>query len=87
MFKKRRGIYMPYNKQGLIYFICMNAPDMPKEVQEKIRNLCVEIAGEDHKALYEVLTNDQKTVDRIAREHFISEKKLYLLRKDFYEAW
>lgn len=87
MFKKRRGIHLPYNKQGLIHFICMNIKDMPIEVRQKIESLCVEIAGEDHKALYEVLTNDQKTVDRIAREHFINEKKLYIMRKDFYEAW
>ena len=87
MFKKRRGIHLPYNKQGLIHFICVNIKDMPIEVRQKIESLCAEIAGEDYKALFEVLTNDQKTVDRIAREHFINEKKLYMMRKDFYEAW
>lgn len=87
MFKKRRGIHIPYNKQGLIYFICVNVKDMPEEVQQKILNLCIEVAGEDYKALYEVVTNDKKSVLSISLEYFISEKRLYRLRKEFYEKW
>ncbi len=87
MFRKRRGIHIPYNKQGLIYFICVNVKDMPQEVQQKILNLCVEVAGEDYKALYEVVTNDKKSVLSISLEYFINEKRLYRLRKEFYEKW
>ena len=36
MFKKRRGIHIPYNKQGLIYFTCVNIDEMPEEIQNKI---------------------------------------------------
>ena len=87
MFRKRRGIHIPYNKQGLIYFTCVNVKDMPQEVQQKILNLCIEVAGEDYKALYEVVTNDKKSVLSISREYFINEKRLYRLRKEFYEQW
>lgn len=87
MFKKRRGIHIPYNKQGLIYFTCMNIKDMPEDVQQKILNLCVEVGKEDYKALYEVLTNDNKSVLSVSLEYFLSEKKLYRLRKEFYEKW
>lgn len=87
MFKKRRGIHIPYNKQGLIYFTCMNVREMPEEVQQKILNLCVEVGKEDYKALYEVLTNDNKSVLSISLEYFLSEKRLYRLRKEFYEKW
>lgn len=87
MFKKRKGIHIPYNKQGLIYFTCINAKDMPEEVQKKIVNLCVEVGKEDYKALYEVLTNDRKTILGISLEYFLSEKRLYRLRKEFYEKW
>ena len=87
MFKKRRGIHIPYNKQGLIYFICVNVKDMPQEVQQKILNLCIEVAGQDYKALYEVVTNDRKSVLSISFEYFINEKRLYKLRKEFYEKW
>lgn len=87
MFKKRRGIHIPYNEQGLIYFVCMNVKKMPVEVQNKILNLCIEVAGQDYKALYEVMTNDNKSILSISLEYFINEKRLYKLRKEFYEKW
>lgn len=87
MFKKRRGIRIPYNKQGLIYFTCMNVKEMPEDVQQKILNLCIEVGKEDYKALYEVLTDDNKSVLSISLEYFLSEKRLYRLRKEFYEKW
>lgn len=87
MFKKRRGIHIPYNKQGLIYFTCVNARDMPEDIQQKILNLCIEVGKEDYKALYEVVTNDRKSILSISLEYFLNEKKLYRLRKEFYEKW
>ncbi len=87
MFRKRRGIHIPYNKQGLIYFTCVNVKEMPEDVQQKILNLCIEVAGEDYKALYEVVTNDKKSILSISLEYFLNEKKLYRLRKEFYEKW
>ena len=87
LFKKRKGIHIPYNKQGLIYFTCINVKDMPEEVQQKILNLCIEIGKEDYKALYEVMTNDKKSILSISLEYFLNEKRLYRLRKEFYEKW
>lgn len=87
MFKKRRGIHIPYNKQGLIYFTCMNANDMPEDVRRKILNLCIEVSGEHYKALYAVLTDDTKNIHSVAMEFHISETQLYLYRKNFYEKW
>lgn len=87
MFKKRRGIHIPYNKQGLIYFTCMDIKNQPVHIQDKILNLCMEVGGEDYKALYEVLTNDAKSVLGISLEYFINEKKLYKMRKNFYKKW
>lgn len=87
MFKKRRGIHIPYNKQGLIYFTCMNIKDMPEVVQQKVLNLCVEVGKEDCKALYDVLTNDNKSILSISLEYHLNEKKLYRMRKEFYEKW
>lgn len=87
MFKKRRGIHIPYNKQGLIYFTCMNIKEMPEDVQRKVLNLCAKVGGEHYKALYAMLTDDVKNVHSIAMEHHISETQLYEYRKKFYEAW
>ena len=87
MFKKRRGIKLPYNRQGLIHFICMNYADMPEKIKRKIDSLCEEVGKEDSEALFEVLTNDNKSVYLIASESFVNEKKLYQLRKEFYERF
>lgn len=86
-FKKRRGVHIPYNKQGLIYFTCVNVKDMPEEVQKKILNLCIEVAGEHYAALYTMLTDDTKNVHGIAMEYHLSETQLYHYRKKFYESW
>ena len=85
VFKKRRGIHIPYNKQGLIYFICVNVKDMPEDVQQKILNLCIEVTGQHYQALYTLLTNDSKNIHGVAMAYNVSETQLYGYRKQFYE--
>ena len=87
MFKKRRGIHLPYNKQGLIYFTCVNHMDMPEDVQQKIVNLCAEVGKEYAEALYKVVTDSNRSVRSLAIEYNISERNLYRYRKKFYESW
>lgn len=87
IFKKRRGIHIPYNKQGLIYFVCMNVREMPKDVQQKILNLCVEVGGQHYQVLYTLLTDDSKNIHSLAMKFHISETQLYYYRKKFYEKW
>lgn len=87
LFKKRRGIHIPYNKQGLIYFTCMNVKDMPEDVQRKVLNLCIEVGGQHYRALYTMLTDDSKNIHGVAMDFHISETQLYLYRKNFYEKW
>ena len=87
MFKKRRGIKLSYNKQGLIYFSCMNYNEMPKKTQEKIRQLCDDVGKEYSEALFQVMTNSNKSIRALAMEYHISETQLYLYRKRFYEMW
>ena len=87
MFKKKKSINLPYIKQGLIYFTCMNYNDLPQTMQEKISNLCFFVAGEDYAALFELLTNRYKGLEFIASEHYISERRLSDYRKRFYESF
>lgn len=87
MFKKRRGIHIPYNKQGLIYFTCMDVKNQPPEIQDKILNLCMSVGEEDWQALYELVTDSTQSVTALALKYFINEKRLYKLRKEFYESW
>lgn len=87
MFKKRRGIKIPYNRQGLIHFTCVNYRDLPDEVVRKITRMCDDIGKEHALVLFEVVTNDNKSIRALAMEYHISESQLYLYRKRFYEAW
>ena len=87
MFKKRRGINLPYEKQGLIYFNCINYDDMPDDVQDKIVNLCNKVGKEHSEVLFEVMTNKEKSIRELAIEYYISERQLYNYRKKFYESW
>ena len=87
MFKKRRGIKLPYNKQGLIYFTCVNYNDMPEHIQRKIVNLCEEVANGNEEVLFKVVTNSNKSIRSLAIEYNISERSLYRYRKKFYEEW
>ncbi len=87
MFKKRRGIKLPYNKQGLIYFTCVNYKDMPEDVQNKIINLCNEVGKQHADVLFAVVTNSSKSIRSLSIEYHISEMSLYRYRKKFYEAW
>lgn len=87
MFKKRRGINLSYDEQGLIHFVCVNIEKMPEYVQQKIVNLCEEIGQENAEVLYEVMTDSKRSIRILAREYNISESSLYRYRKEFYEAW
>ena len=87
MFKKRRGIHIPYEKQGLIYFTCVNYDDMPEDVQNKVSDLCNEVGKEYADVLFEVVTSSKRSIRSISIENHISESQLYLYRKRFYEAW
>ena len=87
MFKKRRGIKLPYNKQGLIYFSCVNHNDMPEDVKQKIINLCNDVGKEHAEVLFEVVTNSNKSIRALAMDYHISESQLYYYRRKFYEAW
>ena len=87
MFKKRRGINIPYEKQGLIYFECINFDDMPEDIQNKITDLCNEVGKEYADALFKVVTDSKRSIRSISMEYHISETQLYLYRKRFYEAW
>lgn len=87
MFRKRRGIKLPYNKQGLIYFTCVNIHDMPEVTQAKIKNLCSEVTPDYAEALYTMLTDDKLNVHAIALRYHVCESQLYHYRQKFYEKW
>lgn len=86
MFKKMRGIELPEEEQGYIYFVCLTHKKQSKETQSKILDLCLTYGAENWKALFDVVTT-KKNMIQISIEHYVSESVLYRLRTKFYEAW
>ena len=87
MFKNNRWIKLPYIKQGLIYFTCINYNEQSQEVKNKINTLCSEIGKESEKALFELVTNEHATITGIAMKYYISERQLNRMKRKFYERW
>ena len=85
-FKKLRGVDLPEEKQGLVRYICLNCDSQPKRIQDKIQRLCDDVGGAYSAALREVMCG-RKSITAISREFFVSESKLYDMRKVFYEKW
>lgn len=85
-FKRRRGINVPYLRQGLIYFTCQDYAGQPPEVQHKILQLCHQCGGEHHEALFLAMTT-QRNLLPIAQEHYIDESTLWRLVQKFYQRW
>lgn len=85
-FKKLRGVRLPERKQMLIRSICLNYRDRPKYEQEKIKRLCEKCGGAYSAALFEIMTTEH-SVRSVALKYYISENRLYVFRKNFYESW
>ena len=80
---------MPYARQQTIFRTCQNYYALSERERSKIRRLCNDVVHgdeDDYKALFAVLTT-QKSIRFIAYENYMSERKLYKLRKAFYESW
>jgi hypothetical protein len=85
MFKKRKGIKLPYNKQGLIYFACMNEDAMSEEDRAKLKKLCEEVAGEEYAdSLHELVSNETLNVHGVETRYHTSASRLYDRRRKFY---
>ena len=84
-----RSVRLPYKRQGLIYFICLNFDTQPPDVRERVRLLCREVGGEHSAALLEVLRRGATGAlfSEIAKRHFVDETWLYRLRRKVYELF
>ena len=89
MFRKMRGVHLPPDKQGYLFFLCRNYKDLPEETTERIDALCDALSkGEAayRDALFDLLTS-KKSVVAISMERAVGQTKLYELRRAYYEAW
>lgn len=86
LFKKMKSLNMPYNKQGLIYFTCIDFKNQPRITQEKIVGLCSYVGGKYYDALFDMVTSGKSPVE-ISIKYYISEATVYRLKRKFYREW
>lgn len=89
MFRKMRGVKVPPDRQGLLFFTCRNYNDLPQSTKCRINDLCDMISEGDQAyraALFDMLTTKNSVVN-ISMKHAVSQSTLYKLRRRFYEAW
>lgn len=71
-------------KQGLIFFACLNINSLDEEIKHRILNTCIEVGGEDYQALYRFLTDPYVNHVYICNTYFMSRSKLFKLKREFY---
>ena len=89
LFRKLKGVKLPYVRQAYIYYTCMDYADQDEATKAKIERLCREIGDNEYdtKALFEFLTNQYINASGVARKYYLDEKKLYRMRREFLMRW
>lgn len=87
IFRKLRGVNLPYREQGLIWFTCVNYDRQPKAVKEKIRRLCKQYGGEHEEALFILLTRENVSISWIERNYYVTAPTLYKRRVKLFNGW
>ena len=83
MFRYKRGIDVPYNRQGYIYFQSLLYRELSPREQQKIRKLCQESAGIYWRALLEFVTTEANAT-YIEQKHHLSRATLYRCVQRYY---
>ena len=89
MFREIKNINVPYKRQGLLHFMCLNYDILEEKQREKIVQACIKTTSEYYQPLFKLLTTDTDYYPawRIANDFFISPNLLYKLRREFYKNW
>lgn len=76
MFRYKKSIPVPYDRQGYIYFQSRLFRDLSKTDQDRIIRLCKESAGQYWRALLEFVTTSADAT-YIEQKHHLSRATLY----------
>lgn len=86
-FRVKRGVNVPADMQGYIYYHGQIYARLPRKERERVRELCERIGGDNEKALFEFITTDHRA-EQVCREHYIGSKEtLYSLVRKYYEEF
>ncbi len=86
MFRYKKSVPVPYDRQGYIYFISRLYRELRPEQQRKILNLCVECGGEYYQALFTFVTTDLGAT-AVCMQHHLSRSTLERVVRLYYESF
>lgn len=85
-FRYRPGLGIPYERQGLVYFMSRSYDHQPKRVRDKIDRLCRECGGDHAEALRTYITTDTDYAV-VCRRFFVSKSALYRAVRRYYREF
>ncbi len=86
-FRFKRGIRLPYSRQGYIFFTSRMYHSLPPERQQVIWNLCLRCGGGCYQALFEFVTTDVSATAVCLKHYLASRTSLYRALKRYYEEF
>ena len=86
MYRFKRSVRVPYNRQACIYHFARMYRELPPEQQTQIKALCDKHGGEYRDALFAFVTTDDSAI-KICQQHYIGKDTLYRVVRKFYEAF
>ena len=87
MFRYKKSIPVPYERQGYVFFVSKLYKELPPAAQQKIVNLCLECGGENYRALFEFVTTDAGAVAVCMKHYIASETTLYRMVREYYQKF
>ena len=86
MFRYKKSIDVPYERQGYIYFASRMFHRLTLRQQQKIIDLCTEAGGEYHAALFEFVTTNNGAA-AVCMKHHLSQSTLERAVRRYYEQF
>lgn len=83
MFRFKRGIPVPYDQQGFIYFTSKRYRFLSPGERKRIRELCRKASLEHREAVLEYVTTDTPA-DTVCTRHFLSRSTLERVTRRYY---
>lgn len=85
-FRYHKGMGLPYERQGYIYFVCRSFERLCRSDRDTIRRAAADSCGEYADAVIELSTT-AKSYQTVATEHYISVNTLYRALTEFYRGF
>ena len=88
-FRYKHHLKIPYNIQGLIYFLCKNHKIISNKEHEQILRACHLVCKDNvykFNAVHDVMTSNN-SLTSISMKHFLSETSVIRLEHDFYREY